>query len=78
VKDTGDGYLLKTEPAKITDAIKNGRLEGTYRIDFSRMQTGKPSSSREGVADFDVDFGGYNYHVKFTPGKDRIDVQATI
>jgi hypothetical protein len=78
VKDTGDGYLLKTEPAKITDAIKNGRLEGTYRIDFSRMQTGKPSSSREGMADFDVDFGGYNYHVKFTPGKDRIDVQATI
>ncbi len=48
VKDTGDGYLLKTGPAKITDAIKNGRLEGTYRIDFSRMQAGKPSSSQEG------------------------------
>jgi hypothetical protein len=78
VKDTGDGYLLKTGPAKITDAIKEGRLEGTYRIDFSRMQTDKPSSSQEGNADFDVDFGGYNYHVKFTPGKDRIDVRATI
>jgi hypothetical protein len=78
VKDTGDGYLLKTGPAKITDAIKQGRLEGTYRIDFSRMQADKPSSSQEGIADFDVDFSGYNYHVKFTPGKDRIDVQATI
>jgi hypothetical protein len=78
VKDTGDGYLVKTAPAKITDAIKAGRLEGTYSIDFSRMQTDKPSSSQEGIADFDVDFGGYNYHVKFTPGKDRIDVQATI
>ncbi len=78
VKDTGDGYLVKTGPAKITDAIKSGRLEGTYKIDFSRMQADKPSSSREGAADFDVDFGGYNYHVKFTPGKDRIDVQATI
>ncbi len=32
----------------------------------------------QGMADFDVDFGGYNYHVKFTPGNDRIDVQATI
>ena len=31
-----------------------------------------------GVADFDVDFSGYNYHVKFTPGNDRIDVRATI
>ncbi len=78
VKDTGDGYLLKTGPAKITDAIKEGRLEGTYRIDFSRMQAERPSSSQEGIADFDVDFGGYNYHVKFTPGKDRIDVQAII
>lgn len=78
VKDTGDGYLLKTGPAKITDAIKNGRLEGTYRIDFSRMQADKPSSSQESMADFDVDFGGYNYHVKFTPRADRIDVQATI
>ena len=78
VKDIGDGYLLKTGPAKITDAIKAGRLEGTYRIDFSRMQAGKPSSSQESMADFDVDFGGYNYHVKFTPRSDRIDVQATI
>jgi hypothetical protein len=78
VKDTGDGYLVKTGPAKITDAIKEGRLEGTYRIDFSRMQAEKPSSSQESTADFDVDFGGYNYHVKFTPGKDHIDVQATI
>jgi hypothetical protein len=78
VKDMGDGYLVKTGPAKITDAIKSGRLEGTYRIDFSRMQAEKPSSSHEGAADFDVDFGGYNYHVKFTPGKDRIDVQATL
>jgi hypothetical protein len=78
VKDTGDGYLLKTGPAKITDAIKEGRLEGTYRIDFSRMQADRSSSLQQGVADFDVDFAGYNYHVKFTPGKDRIDVQATI
>ena len=78
VKDTGDGYLLKTGPAKITDAIKEGRLEGTYRIDFSRMQANKPSSGRESMADFDVDFGGYNYHVKFTPRSDRIDIQATI
>jgi hypothetical protein len=78
VKDTGDGYLVKTGPAKITDAIKEGRLEGTYSIDFSRMQAEKPSSGQEGIADFDVDFGGYNYHAKFTPGKDRIDVRATI
>jgi hypothetical protein len=78
VKDTGDGYVLKTGPAKITDAIKEGRLEGTYRIDFSRIQMSKSPSSQEGIADFDVYFAGYNYHVKFTPGKDRIDVQATI
>src|ERR1700678_277582 len=85
----------------ITDAIKNGRLQGTYKIDFSRMQARKSSSVQEwlpsrfsplgtvyaagkettvasGVVDFDVDFSGYNYHVKFTPGNDRIDVQATI
>jgi hypothetical protein len=78
VKDTGNGYLLKTGPAKITDAIKEGRLEGTYRIDFSRMEAGKPSAIQESIADFDVDFDGYNYHVKFTPRRDRIDVQATI
>jgi hypothetical protein len=30
------------------------------------------------VADFDVNFSGYNYHVKFTPQNDRIDVRATI
>ena len=101
VQKTGDGYLLKTGPAKITDAIKDGRLEGTYKIDFSRMQGSKSSSMREwlpsrfspfgtvyaagyqttvaqGVVEFDVDFAGYNYHVKFTPGNDRIDVQATI
>ncbi len=78
VKDTGNSYVLKTGPAKITDAIKEGRLEGTYSIDFSRMQADKPSSSQEGIADFDVDFGGYNYHVKFTPRSDRIDVRATI
>src|SRR6202522_1767611 len=85
----------------ITDAIKNGRLQGTYKIDFSRMQARRSSSVQEwlpsrfsplgtvyaagpettvasGVVDFDVDFSGYNYHVKFTPGNDRIDVQATI
>jgi hypothetical protein len=101
VQKAGDGYLLKAGPAKITDAIKDGRLEGTYKIDFSRMQAGRSSSMREwlpsrfspfgtvyaagpqttvalGVVDFDVDFSGYNYHVKFTPGNDRIDVQATI
>jgi hypothetical protein len=101
VQKTGDGYLLKTGPAKITDAIKDGRLEGTYKIDFSRMQGSKSSSMQEwlpsrfspfgtvyaagyqttvaqGVVEFDVDFAGYNYHVKFTPGNDRIDVQATI
>lgn len=71
VERTGDRYLLKTAPAKITDAIKEGRLEGVYKIDFSKMLG-------RGVADFDVDFGGYNYHVKFTPGKDRIDIQAII
>ena len=96
VQKTNDGYLLKTGPAMITDAIKNGRLEGTYKIDFSRMQAGDlpaqwlPSSSLpsalsmppvsatrcQGVADFDVDFSGYNYHVKFTPGNDRIEVQG--
>jgi hypothetical protein len=71
VEKTDEGYTLKTSPAKITDAIKEGRLEGVYKIDFSRMQ-------RRGIADFDVDFGGYNYHVKFTPGNDRLDVQAII
>ncbi len=101
VQKTPSGYSLKTGPAKITDAIKNGRLEGVYKIDFSRMRTAKSSSLQEGlpfrssffgvvyaggadtaeaqgVADFDVDFSGYNYHVKFTPGNDRIDIQATI
>ncbi len=101
VQKTSAGYLLKTAPAMITDAIKDGRLEGTYKIDFSRMQARRSSSAQEwlpsrfsplgtvyaagpetavasGVAEFDVDFSGYNYHVKFTPGKDRIDVQATI
>ena len=101
VQKTADGYSLKTGPAKITDAIKDGRLEGTYKIDFGRMQSRKSSSLREwlpsrfspfgtvyaagaettvtqGVTEFDVDFSGYNYHVKFTPGNDRIDVQATI
>lgn len=101
VQKTAGGYALKTGPAKITDAIKNGRLEGRYKIDFSRMQSRKSSSLREwlpsrfspfgvvyaagpettvaqGVAEFDVDFSGYNYHVKFTPGNDRIDIQATI
>jgi hypothetical protein len=74
VKDTDSGYLLKTEPAKITDAIQEGRLQGTYNIDFDRMRAIKSYS----LADFDVDFGGYNYHVKFTPRNDRIDMQATI
>ncbi len=101
VQKTADGYLLKTAPAMITDAIKDGRLEGTYKIDFNRMQARKSSSVEEwlpsrfspfgtvyaagpqttsvlGAADFDVDFSGYNYHVKFTPGNDRIAVQATI
>ena len=101
VQKTGDGYSLRTGPAKITDAIKDGRLEGTYKIDFRRMQASRSSSLREwlpsrfspfgtvyaggykttvaqGVVEFDVDFAGYNYHVKFTPGNDRINVQATI
>jgi hypothetical protein len=99
VQKTAAGYSLKTGPAMITDAIKNGRLEGTYKIDFSRMQARKASSLHEwlwlsavgpvyaagpettvalGVSDFDVNFSGYNYHVKFTPGNDRINVQATI
>jgi len=72
IKKTSAGYLIKTEPAKITDAIKDGRLEGTYQIDFSKM---RPT---EGVADFDVDFAGYNYHAKFTPANDRMNVLATI
>ena len=81
VQKSASGYLLKTEPAMITDAIKNGRLEGTYKIDFSRMQARRSSSQATGalgVTDFDVDFSGYNYHVKFTPGNDRMDVRATI
>jgi hypothetical protein len=101
VQKTSNSYILKTAPAMITDAIKDGRLEGTYKIDFSRMQARKSSSVQEwmpstfspfstvyaagpqtaaalGVADFDVDFSGYNYHVKFSPGNNRIDVQATI
>jgi hypothetical protein len=72
IKNTSAGYVIKTEPAKITDAIKDGRLEGTYQIDFSKL---RPT---EGVADFNVDFSGYNYHVKFTPANDRMDVRATI
>src|ERR1700689_2332468 len=45
------------------------------------MQARRSSSQATGalgVTDFDVDFSGYNYHVKFTPGSDRIDVRATI
>ena len=76
VQKTDHGYLLTTGPAKITDAIKDGRLEGRYKIDFSRMQGARTVA--QGAAEFDVDFGGYNYHVKFTPGNDRINVQATI
>ena len=76
VQKTNHGYLLTTGPAKITDAIKDGRLEGRYKIDFSRMQGARTVA--QGAAEFDVDFGGYNYHVKFTPGNDRINVQATI
>lgn len=98
VQQTSKGYSLKTASAMITDAIKDGRLEGTYKIDFSRMRAKKSASLPDWlpsafetvyaagsdtnvaicVADFDVDFAGYNYHVKFTPGNDRIDVQATI
>ena len=69
VQQTETGYLLKTSPAKITDAIKSGRLEGKYNIDFSRMRN---------IAEYDVNFSGFNYHVKFTPGADRVYVQATI
>ena len=72
VKQTGNGYLVKTGPAKITDAIKDGRLEGSYKVDFGKLR------AAEGISDFDVDFAGYNYHVKFTPNKDRLDIQATI
>jgi hypothetical protein len=79
VQKTADGYSLKTAPAMITDAIQNGRLEGTYKIDFSRMQSRRSSSqATPGVGDFDVNFSGYNYHVKFTPENDRIAVRATI
>lgn len=49
VQKTPSGYSLKTGPAKITDAIKNGRLEGVYKIDFSRMRTAKSSSLQEGL-----------------------------
>jgi hypothetical protein len=73
VQKRSDGFLLKTAPAKITDAIRSGRLEGTYRIDFSQMQKKAPEG-----AEFDVNFSGYNYHVKFTPATDRINVHATI
>ncbi len=101
VQKTDDGYLLKTSPALITDAIRDGRLEGTYKIDFSRMRARRSSSLRQwlpssfspfgpvyaagaatsvapGAGDFDVNFSGYNYHVKFTPRNDRIEVRATI
>jgi hypothetical protein len=71
VERNDDRYLLKTTPAKITDAIRQGRLEGTYKIDFSKMKA-------RGVTEFDVNFGGYNYHVRFTPGDDRIGIQASI
>jgi hypothetical protein len=71
VEKTSNGYVVKASPARITDAIKDGRLEGTYNIDFSRLQA-------MGTADFDVDFQGYNYHVKFTPQGDRVAVLATI
>jgi hypothetical protein len=75
VEKTDSGYTLKTASAMITDAIKDGRLEGVYKIDFGRMQTRK---SEPRVADFDVDFNGYNYHVLFTPARDRINIKATI
>jgi hypothetical protein len=71
VEKTGDKYLLKHEAVKLTDAIEQGRLEGVYQIDFNRMQ-------HRGASDFDVNFGGYNYHVQFTPERDRIGVRATI
>jgi hypothetical protein len=70
VEKTSNGYKVKVAPARITDAIREGRLEGTYNIDFSRMQGM--------AADFDVDFSGYNYHVKFVPQAGRMDLLATI
>jgi hypothetical protein len=70
VQKSDDGYSLRTAPAKITDAIKDGLLQGTYKVDFSRMEAT--------VSEFDVDFSGFNYHVKFTPRHDRMEMQATI
>ena len=75
VGKTADGWVLKTGPAKITDAIKSGRLEGTYKIDFNRLLAGR---NAPGAAEFDVTFSGYNYHIRFTPAADRVNVQATI
>jgi hypothetical protein len=71
VEKTDNGYTVETAPAKITDAIKDGLLGGVYTIDFSKMQ-------KRGQQDFDVDFGGYDYHAKFSPANDRLDVQAII
>jgi hypothetical protein len=70
VQKSDDGYALRTAPAKITDAIRNGSLQGTYKVDFSRMATA--------ASDFDVNFSGFNYHVKFSPRHDRLEMQATI
>ena len=72
VQKTGGGYTLKSAPAMITDAIKDGQLEGTYKIDFSRMER-QPAG-----ADFYFNFSGYNYHVSFEPAQDRINLRATI
>ncbi len=82
VEKSGHGYLLRTSPAKITDAIKSGQLEGTYKIDFSRLHASQapPQQAVEtlGPAEFDINFSGYNYHLRFSPAADRMNVQATI
>jgi hypothetical protein len=36
---TGDLLVVQTEPAALTDAIANGRIEATKRVDFAALQS---------------------------------------
>jgi hypothetical protein len=61
---------------------KSSSLDERLPSMFSPFDTvyaaGYQTTVAKGVVEFDVDFAGYNYHVKFTPADDRIDIQATI
>ncbi|GAC1701892.1 MAG: hypothetical protein NVS9B4_06080 [Candidatus Acidiferrum sp.] len=39
VMQTGEGIEVKTDPAELTDAIQNGKIEAKYDVDFGSVQS---------------------------------------